>query len=121
MSILTAASEIIKEGGLGEDLADLPAAGAAPEWMSEKAITIGLYFVASGVYTLFGASPFAILGRKNLTDYLTGDIEKEVGGKFAFADDPMKMASLMIEHINSKRKALNLNPVMYEENSKIKA
>ena len=112
--ILTAASEIIREGGLGEDLSDLPAAGAAPEWMSEKAITIGLYFVASGVYTLFGASPFAILGSKNLTDYLTGDIEKEVGGKFAFADDPMKMAELMIAHINSKRKVLNLNPVMYE-------
>jgi carbon-monoxide dehydrogenase catalytic subunit len=112
--ILTAACEIIKEGGLGEDLSDIPAAGCAPEWMSEKAITIGFYFVASGVFTVFGASPFSILGSKNLTDYLTGDIEKEVGGKFAFADEPMKMANLMIEHIDRKRKALNLSPVMYE-------
>lgn len=112
--ILTAACEIIKEGGLGQDLADIPAAGAAPEWMSEKAITIGLYFVASGVYTLFGANPFAVLGSKNLTDYLTDAIEKDVGGKFAFSDDPIKMANLMIEHINKKRKDLSLAPVMYE-------
>ena len=52
--ILLAATEVVKAGGLGNDIQDLPAAGAAPEWMSEKAISIGQYFVASGVYTLFG-------------------------------------------------------------------
>jgi carbon-monoxide dehydrogenase catalytic subunit len=112
--ILTAASYIIEEGGLGEDLSDIPAAGAAPEWMSEKAITIGSYFVASGIYTVFGASPFATLGSKKLTDYLTGDLEGIVGGRFEFCDDPLKMAQLMIEHIDKKRKALNLKPVMYQ-------
>jgi carbon-monoxide dehydrogenase catalytic subunit len=111
--ILTAASYIIEEGGLGQDLSDLPAAGCAPEWMSEKAITIGFYFVASGVYTVFGASPFATLGSKNLTDYLTQDLEGIVGGRFEFCDDPLKMAELMIAHIDKKRKALNLKPVMY--------
>jgi carbon-monoxide dehydrogenase catalytic subunit len=111
--ILTAASHIIEEGGLGQDLSDIPAAGCAPEWMSEKAITIGFYFVASGVYTVFGASPFATLGSKNLTDYLTRDLEGIVGGRFEFCDDPLKMAELMIAHIDKKRKALNLKPVMY--------
>ncbi|MFH2145384.1 MAG: anaerobic carbon-monoxide dehydrogenase catalytic subunit [Candidatus Omnitrophota bacterium] len=111
--ILTAACEIIKEGGLGEDLSDIPAAGAAPEWMSEKAITIGFYFVASGVYTVFGADPFSVFGSKNLTEYLTNGIEKDVGGKFAFSDSPQEMAKLMIEHIDNKRKALNLKPAMY--------
>ncbi|MBU2062880.1 MAG: carbon monoxide dehydrogenase, partial [Candidatus Omnitrophica bacterium] len=111
--ILTAACEIIKEGGLGEDLSDIPAAGAAPEWMSEKAITIGFYFVASGVYTVFGADPFSVFGSKNLTEYLTNGIEKDVGGKFAFSDNPQEMAKLMIEHIDNKRKALNLKPAMY--------
>ena len=111
--ILTAASYIIAEGGLGEDLSDIPAAGAAPEWMSEKAITIGFYFVASGVYTVFGASPFATLGSKNLSDYLTGQLEEVVGAKFEFCDDPLKMAHLMINHIDNKRKALKLKPVMY--------
>ncbi len=111
--ILTAASHIIEEGGLGQDLSDIPAAGCAPEWMSEKAITIGFYFVASGVYTVFGASPFATLGSKNLTDYLTRDLEGVVGGRFDFCDDPIKMAQLMIAHIDKKRKALNLKPMIY--------
>ncbi len=112
--ILTAASHIIEEGGLGEDLSDIPAAGCAPEWMSEKAITIGFYFVASGVYTIFGASPFATLGSKDLTDYLTKGLAETVGGRFEFCDDPIKMAQLMIEHIDKKRKALNLKPLMYQ-------
>ncbi|MDO8525667.1 MAG: anaerobic carbon-monoxide dehydrogenase catalytic subunit [Candidatus Omnitrophota bacterium] len=111
--ILTAASHIIEEGGLGEDLSDIPAAGCAPEWMSEKAITIGLYFVASGVYTVFGASPFATLGSPNVTEYLTKGLEEVVGGRFEFCDDPIKMAELMINHIDKKRKALKLKPVMY--------
>ncbi|MFH0826441.1 MAG: anaerobic carbon-monoxide dehydrogenase catalytic subunit [Candidatus Omnitrophota bacterium] len=111
--ILTAASYIIQEGGLGEDLSDIPAAGCAPEWMSEKAITIGFYFMASGVYTIFGASPFATLGSKNLTDYLTKEIEGVVGARFEFCDDPLEMAKLMIAHIDKKRQALKLKPVMY--------
>jgi carbon-monoxide dehydrogenase catalytic subunit len=111
--ILTAASHIIEEGGLGQDLSDIPAAGCAPEWMSEKAITIGFYFVASGVYTIFGASSFSVLGSNNLTQYLTKGLEESVGARFEFCDDPLKMAKLMIEHIDKKRKALNLRPVMY--------
>jgi len=40
-----------------------------------------------------------------------------VGGKFAFADDPVEMARLMIAHIDRKRKDLNLAPVMYGQES----
>ena len=35
--ILEAATEVVLEGGLGDDLSDVPAVGVAPEWMSEKA------------------------------------------------------------------------------------
>lgn len=111
--ILTAASAMIAEGGLGEDLADIPAAGAAPEWMSEKAITIGFYFVASGVFTVFGASPFATLGSKDLSEYLCAGLAQEVGGRFAFCDDPLGMAKLMIAHIDQKRRELKLKPLIY--------
>ncbi|MFH1777174.1 MAG: anaerobic carbon-monoxide dehydrogenase catalytic subunit [Candidatus Omnitrophota bacterium] len=114
--ILTAASAIIAEGGLGEDLSDLPAAGCAPEWMSEKAITIGFYFVASGVFTIFG-TPQPIYGSRNLTEYLTAGLEGIVGGKYAFCDDPIAMARMMIEHIDKKRQALGLKPVMYKKDS----
>ncbi len=106
--ILTILSNIVAEGGLGEDISELPAAGAAPEWMSEKAVSIGMYFVASGVYTVIG-EPLPILGAPNLTRYLTEEIEKDVGGKWAFERDPIKAAHMMIEHIESKRDALGIN------------
>ncbi|NQT75499.1 MAG: anaerobic carbon-monoxide dehydrogenase catalytic subunit [Candidatus Omnitrophica bacterium] len=105
--ILIAAAEVVKEGGLGEDISDLPAAGAAPEWMSQKAISIGMYFVASGVFTVFGGAQ-PVLGSKNVTDYICGELEDIVGGRFAFEEDPIKAAHLMIEHIDKKRAALKL-------------
>jgi len=106
--ILTILSNVVAEGGLGEDISDLPVAGAAPEWMSEKAVSIGMYFVASGVYTVI-AEPLPVLGAANLTRYLTDEIEKDVGGKWAFEQDPVKAAHMMIEHIESKRDALGIN------------
>ena len=106
--ILTVLANMVAEGGLGEDISDLPVAGAAPEWMSEKAVSIGMYFVASGVYTVI-AEPLPIQGAKNLTQYLTSEIENDVGGKWAFEQDPIKAAGMMIEHIESKRDALGIN------------
>ncbi len=106
--ILTILSNVVAEGGLGEDISELPVAGAAPEWMSEKAVSIGMYFVASGVYTVI-AEPLPVLGAPNLTRYLTDEIEKDVGGKWAFEKDPVKAAHMMIEHIESKRDALGIN------------
>jgi len=106
--ILTILANVVAEGGLGEDISDLPVAGAAPEWMSEKAVSIGMYFVASGVYTVI-AEPLPILGSQNVTRYLTEEIEKDVGGKWAFERDPLKAAGMMIEHIEKKRDALGIN------------
>ena len=112
--ILRTLANIVSEGGLGNDLSDLPVAGAAPEWMSEKAVAIGFYVVASGVYTMIG-HPLPMMGSKNLHKYLTDEIEQEVGGKWAFEKDPVKAAHLMIRHIDGKRKALKLKPLMYEQ------
>lgn len=112
--ILTAATEMVKEGGLGNDISELPVAGAAPEWMSEKAIAIGWYFVASGVFTVFG-TPLSVLGSPAVTRYLTDELEGIVGGKWAFESDPVRSAHLMIDHINKKREALHLRPMMYTQ------
>jgi carbon-monoxide dehydrogenase catalytic subunit len=103
-----AATAVVKEGGLGDDLSDLPVAGAAPEWMSEKAIAIGQYFVASGVYTVFGTT-FPTLGAKRTTEYLMRGIEEKLGGRWGFEPDPVKAAESMIAHIDRKRKALGLD------------
>ncbi len=110
--ILMVLTNMVREGGLGDDISDLPVAGAAPEWMSEKAVSIGFYFAASGVYTTLGM-PFPIEGSENLTRYVTDEMEQDVGGKFAFEPDPIKAAHLMIDHINAKRDALKLKDVMY--------
>jgi len=106
--ILVAANEMVKAGGLGEDLSDLPVAGAAPEWMSEKAIAIGQYFVASGVFTVFGVT-WPTLGSENLTRLLFEEMESTLKGKWAFEPDPIKAAQLMIKHIDKKRKALGID------------
>jgi carbon-monoxide dehydrogenase catalytic subunit len=106
--ILMAATACVKAGGLGSDISDLPAAGCAPEWMSEKAIAIGQYFVASGVYTLFGVT-WPTTGSDILTDYLFSGLEEIYGGKWDFVADPEDMAKRMIAHIDSKRKALGID------------
>ncbi len=106
--ILIAASEMVRIGGLGNSIADLPAAGCAPEWMSEKAIAIGQYFVASGVYVVFGHT-FPITRSTQFEKHLFDDLEKLGFGKWAFASDPKEMARLMIAHIDKKRKILGID------------
>jgi carbon-monoxide dehydrogenase catalytic subunit len=112
--ILRVLTNILDEGGLGEDISDLPVAGAAPEWMSEKAVAIGFYFVASGVYTMIG-HPLPVEGSEKLTKYLTEGVEEETGGKWAFELDPVEAAHKMIRHIDKKRKDLKLKPLMYKQ------
>jgi carbon-monoxide dehydrogenase catalytic subunit len=106
--LLMAATAMVKDGGLGDDLSDLPVVGAAPEWMSEKALAIGQYFVASGVFTVFGVN-WPTIGSKEVTKYLFEDFEEMYGGTWAFEPDPIKAAHLMIAQIDKKRKALGID------------
>jgi len=106
--ILIACAEMVKTGGLGESIADLPVAGAAPEWMSEKAISIGHYFVASGVFTVFGVT-FPIVEETKFHKLLFQGLEAKGLGKWGFTPDPYDMAHMMIAHIDAKRKALGID------------
>ncbi|MGD9875923.1 MAG: carbon monoxide dehydrogenase, partial [Desulfococcus sp.] len=107
--ILIACAEMVKTGGLGDSISDLPVAGAAPEWMSEKAISIGHYFVSSGVYTVFGVT-FPIVENTKFHKLLFDGLEENYGlGKWGFTPDPYEMARLMIAHIDKKRKALGID------------
>jgi len=106
--ILLAAVEVVKAGGLGQDISDLPAAGSAPEWMSEKAISIGHYFVASGVYTVFGVT-LPVSGAPVFQKYLFEEFEKLYGGMWDLEVDPVLHARKMIAHIDKKRKALGID------------
>jgi carbon-monoxide dehydrogenase catalytic subunit len=93
---------------LGVDISDLPVAGAAPEWMSEKAVSIGTYVVSSGIYTVLGVAP-PVLGGPAVTQLLTDGAEGVIGAKFAVEPDPEKAALLIRRHIQGKRQALGLS------------
>jgi len=92
---------------LGVDISQLPLAGAAPEWYSEKAVAIGTYVVASGIFTVLGVQP-PIFGSKNVVSLLADGLDDVVGAKFAVEPDPEKAAVLIRRHIESKRQALGL-------------
>ncbi len=105
--ILIACAEMVRMGGLGESIADLPVAGCAPEYMSEKAICIGQYFVASGVFTVFGVT-FPTVKETKFHKLLFEGLEEQGFGKWGFATDPHDIAHMMIEHIDKKRAALGI-------------
>ncbi len=107
--ILTVLTEMATEGGLGDDISDIPGVGIAPEWMSEKALAIGAYFAASGVYVLFGVgSPVG--NSPEVEKIMSEGWEKIVGGKMEFVPEPEEMVRRSLAHIDAKRAALKLPP-----------
>jgi carbon-monoxide dehydrogenase catalytic subunit len=112
--ILTVLTQMVEDGGLGEDIDQIPAVGLAPEWMSEKALAIGTYCVASGAYVIFGGSspvsgmPDRVADSDIVLRYISEGWEKAYGGKLEFVQDPDEMIRRTLEHIDKKRAALGL-------------
>ncbi|MDR3551833.1 MAG: anaerobic carbon-monoxide dehydrogenase catalytic subunit [Clostridia bacterium] len=106
--ILEAATEIVREGGLGDDLSSVPAVGVAPEWMSEKAEAIGCYFVASGVDVILG-HPFYTSGSENVTNFLNAESKDIFGASFHVCEDPYEAAEKVMAILNEKREKLGIN------------
>jgi anaerobic carbon-monoxide dehydrogenase catalytic subunit len=118
--ILTVLTQIVNEGGLGDDIDQVPAVGLAPEWMSEKALAIATYCVASGAYVIFGGQspiggmPDRVDDSDKVLKYISEGWEKDYGGKLEFIPDPDKMIEATLAHIDKKRAALGLPA--WEEN-----
>jgi carbon-monoxide dehydrogenase catalytic subunit len=106
--ILEAATEIVHEGGLGDDISQIPAVGVAPEWMSEKAIAIGCYFVASGIDVILG-QPFHISGSEKVSTYLEKEVTDIFGSCFHTIQDPQKAADKIMKLITQQREKLGIN------------
>lgn len=112
--ILTVLTQIVEEGGLGDDIDQVPAVGLAPEWMSEKALSIGTYCVASGAYVIFGgSSPISGMSDRMADSTIVSNLisegwEDTYGGKMEFIADPDEMIKKTLEHIDKKRAALGL-------------
>lgn len=114
--ILTVLTQMVEEGGLGDDIDQIPAVGLAPEWMSEKALSIGTYCVASGAYVIFGGTspvsgmPDRVSDSEIVAGYLSEGWEELYGGKLEFIADPDEMVRATLEHIDKKRDDLGLAP-----------
>jgi carbon-monoxide dehydrogenase catalytic subunit len=107
--ILTVVSDMVREGGLGDDISDLPIAGVAPEWMSEKALSIGTYFAASGAYVAFSGEPIPVESSIEVKEEMTKGWQKKYGGQLEYIADIDELLNKVIEVIQDKRKALKLD------------
>lgn len=105
--ILTVLSQMATEGGLGEDISDIPAVALAPEWMSEKAMAIASYAAASGAYVIMGVHN-PVDGSEEVTRILSEGWEEKVGGKIEFVIEPDEIVARSLAHIDKKRAALGL-------------
>jgi len=105
--LLIALTEMVKEGGLGDDISQIPAVGSAPLWMSDKAVAIGQYCVTSGAHVVFQSLPTS--GAKALHEYLLNGMKEDFGACWEVAESPEEIAEAMIAAIDEKREALGIN------------
>ncbi|NCB94136.1 MAG: anaerobic carbon-monoxide dehydrogenase catalytic subunit [Clostridia bacterium] len=99
------ASELAKDSGL--NISQLPVVGCAPEWMSEKAVSIGNYVVATGIDTFLGVDPY-VSGSSEVAGLLTDGIREWVEAAYTVETDIEKMVDLMIARIEEKRAAIGI-------------
>ena len=98
-------SELAKDSGL--NISQLPVVGCAPEWMSEKAVSIGNYVVATGIDTFLGVDPY-VSGSTEITELLTSGVKDWVEASYTVEKDIDKLVDKMIERIEEKRTALGI-------------
>ena len=103
--MLILAATIAKDAGL--NISQLPVVGCAPEWMSEKAVSIGNYVVATGLDTFLGVDPY-VSGSEEVAKILTGGVRDWVEAAYTVETDIDKLVDLMIERIEEKRDALGI-------------
>ena len=105
--ILTIAAAMAAEGGLSDEIGGMPAVGIAPEFITEKAISIGCYFAASGVPVIFGGeSPVG--ASAEVTRIMTEVWLERFRGALHFEPDPEKILAMALDYIDKARAALKL-------------
>lgn len=92
----------------GVNINQLPIAASAPEFITEKAVSIGTWAVNLGVFTHIGGQPY-ISGSPGLVALLTDGVEGLTGGKFYVENNPEEAADTIIAKVNEKRAALGWN------------
>jgi len=97
------ATGIAKDWGI--DVPQVPVVGCAPEWMSEKAVSIANYVVATGIDTYLGIEP-QVKGSEKMVELITEGNRNLVGGGFIINTDPDQLVEAIINGIEAKRAAL---------------
>jgi carbon-monoxide dehydrogenase catalytic subunit len=105
--ILTVLTQMASEGGLGDDISDIPAVGLAPEWMSEKALAIAAYAAASGAYVIMGTTN-PLKGSEEVQRLISEGWREKFGGRLEFVIDPEEILQRTLAHIDERRAALKL-------------
>ena len=103
--MMVLAARIAKDSGW--NISQIPLVGCAPEWMSEKAVSIGNYVVSTGIDTYLGVEPYAY-GSSEVDGLLKGGIKDWVEANYTVEHDIDKLGDLMIERIEEKRTALGI-------------
>ena len=103
--MMVLASELAKDSGL--NISQLPLVGCAPEWMSEKAVSIGNYVVATGIDTFLGVAP-QVTGSDQVVGWLTEGVRDWVEDAYTVETDIDKLGDAMIARIEEKRAALGI-------------
>ena len=101
------ASDIAKDWGI--NISQIPLCGCAPEWMSEKAVSIGNYVVATGIDTYLGVDPYT-KGSSEVVELLQGEhgVKDWVEAHFIVDTDIESLGDKMIAGIEAKRAALGI-------------
>ena len=99
------AADIAKDWGI--DICQVPVVGCAPEWMSEKAVSIGNYVVATGIETFLGVNPYT-KGSTEVEGLLQGTVKDWVGAKFVVDTDLDSLCEKMMACLEEKRAALGI-------------
>jgi carbon-monoxide dehydrogenase catalytic subunit len=107
--ILTILSEVVSEGGLGEDISDLPAIAISPEWFSEKALEIATYAIGSGASVIFGGVGSPVAGSEYVLKYMEETWMERYGGGFFFIEQSQDIATKALDLIDAKRAALKID------------
>ena len=99
------AADIAKDSGW--NISQVPVVGCAPEWMSEKAVSIGNYVVATGIDTFLGVDPY-VCGSTEVDNLLQHGIKDWVEASYTVEKDIDKLVDAMIDRIEEKRTALGI-------------
>jgi carbon-monoxide dehydrogenase catalytic subunit len=91
----------------GVDMTQLPIVGVAPEWMSEKAVSIANYVVSSGIDVYLGIEP-QVKGSSQVMELITQGTRKITGAGFIINTDPKQLVKSIIDGIEAKRAALGI-------------